>query len=714
MENYREGVPTTIFGSMPDPEMVKSLDFSQLQYWTGSSYATETLYDPYSLHDNGSGTLVRNTLSGNKINNPNLDSLKVAQKILSYFPSPNRPSPTGENPWQDNYMVFNKNTEQYHNVLVKWDQNIGQSDRFFLRWGTWQRFENYNSNGIFNDAAAGHMPHGERSQTFAGDWIHTFNSHFIVDTRATVISRNDFQVTGGQNYDDIAGFGWPEAMKNQMGAFQAFPHMNFSEYTGMGSATPTKHVANSLALAPSATLIQGRHTVRFGIDLRLLQDVNKLNSGGLYFYADRTWTQRDYLNWDQPSGNSIASFLEAGATSGNFGIPATSYYSRHYFAPWLQDDWKVTNALTLNLGLRYDFNLPISERHNAGTYIFDTRATNPVDTQVDHSLLPNRETLIGGVTFLGVNGSPRTMYRLDKMDIQPRIGFAYAVNSKTTARGGVGLMIGNQNPQFQQPGFSRTTDYLGSVDGNKTPANNMATPFPDGIAQPTGSAAGMETGLGSGPSFVNPNFRNPKYWQYSIGFERQLTKSAMVNASYVGTRTLDNPTTDNINRTSAAWAAKCNIARGGDHNLCDGTSAYVPNPFYQVPGFLGTSDYSSPTIRNDAFTRPFPQFGDIMAWNLNEGKSWYNSFQVSGVQRWNQALTIHANWTWSKQIDAGGWTDTTYRVPYRSLDGNDRTHRITLSGVYRLPVGRGYLVLRNANRWLNTAVGGWELAPMFT
>ncbi len=704
LENYREGVPSTIFGSMPEPQWLTG-DFSDLQYFTGSVYAPITLYDPLTLHDNGTGTLVRDPIPGNVI--PAARINPASQKIFSYYPAPNRPAPAGQNPWNNNYEVFNKNTQDYHNVLAKWDQNIGTKDRFFLRWGFWQRFEAYNSNGIFNEAANGHMPYGEKSNTFAADWIHTFTSHFVVDTRATVISRNDFAKTAPTGFMDSS------IDVAQMGTYHQFPAMNISEFTGLGSSTPYLHVANSLALAPTATLLKGAHTIHFGVDLRLLQDVNKANTAGAGFYSDRTWTQRDYLNWDQPSGNAIASMLIASPESGSFTIPATTYYSRHYLALWVQDDWKISHNLTLNLGVRYDLNFPITDRHNEGSYIFDTSVINPVDALINHALMPNNETAMGGLTFLGVNGNPRTMYILDRNDVQPRIGFAYELNSKTTIRGGVGDMIGNDNPLFQQPGFSMQTSYIGSVDGNKTPIGDMRNPFPDGIQQPTGSAAGLMTGLGQGPSFVNPNFKNEKFWQYSFGVERQLTKDSMVNISYVGTRTLDMPTTDDINHVSAAWDAKCNVGIGGNHKLCDGDSAYVPNPLYQVNGFQGTGYYSAPTIRNDAFTRPFPEFGGITEWNLNEGKSWYNSLQVTGSKQWNRELTTHATWTYSKTLDAGGWVDTVYRVPFRGIDGADRTHRVTLSGVYLLPFGRGRKLLSNANRLTDAALGGWELAPMY-
>ncbi len=109
----------------------------------------------------------------------------------------------------------------------------------------------------------------------------------------------------------------------------------------------------------------------------------------------------------------------------------------------------------------------------------------------------------------------------------------------------------------------------------------------------------------------------------------------------------------------------------------------------------------------------FPEFGDITEYQLNGGRSWYNSLQVTGAHKWNHSLTLHGTWTWSKEIDAGGIADTTYRVPARRIDGNDRTHRITLSGVYLLPVGRGRSFLGNTNRIVDGVLGGWELGSLY-
>jgi hypothetical protein len=100
-------------------------------------------------------------------------------------------------------------------------------------------------------------------------------------------------------------------------------------------------------------------------------------------------------------------------------------------------------------------------------------------------------------------------------------------------------------------------------------------------------------------------------------------------------------------------------------------------------------------------------------WQANTAHTWYNSLQVTGTHKWSNSLTLHGTWTWSKMLDAGGVNDTTFLVPFRQIDGNDFTHRVTVSGVYLLPVGHGRTFLSNANRIVNGAIGGWELGSLY-
>ncbi len=707
-ENWNEVAPNTITGSVPEPQWLTG-NFSNLTYWTGNAYAPITIYDPTILHADGSrAPFPNNQIPASRLN-------PTALKLLSFYPAPNVTPPPGSTPYQNNYVVPNPETDRYRNALGKWDQNFSSRDHFSLRYGFWERYEvdAGASGGLPGAAAYGEYPLGEHSHTFATEWTHTFAPNLLFDFRAAAIRRVDFDYQGPAGFNDTS-LGWPSSMVSQLGYEGShFPSITVSEFARMGNAGASIIPANSLNLLPSLAWIKGKHSIHIGLDWRILQIATSSAMGGPSFNVDRTWTQQYYNTSTPNSGNSIASLLLGTFTSGSTTYTAASLWSQHYYAPFIQDDWKVTRKLTLNLGLRYDLNGGQVERHNEGNYAFNTTAVSPVTSQIDRALMPNGEPVIGGVTFLGVDGNPRTLYSLSKLNIQPRFGFAYALNERTVMRGGIGELFENPTAGADSLGFSSTTQYVGSLDGGKTPLGNISDPFSI-VVQPTGSSLGLLTGLGTGPYFQNPHFTIPNVWTFSFGFERQFFKNDILDVSYVGSRSYNVETSDNINPWNADAVARCNVQMGGNHHLCDDASlgGYVPNPFFHVPAFQGTGYYSSPTIQALNFTRPFPAFGNITEYQINGGESWYNSLQVSGTHRWSNSFTLHGTWTWSKTMDSGGWADTTYRIPSRTIDANDRTHRITLSGVYLLPVGRGRQFLSNSYRVVDWALGGWELSAI--
>ncbi len=387
----------------------------------------------------------------------------------------------------------------------------------------------------------------------------------------------------------------------------------------------------------------------------------------------------------------------------------------------------MTRRLTLNLGLRYDLQPYYLERHNRANYGFDTTTPNPANTLLPTHVLPNGQAvnLAGGVTFLGVNGNPRRIYSTSMYDIQPRIGFAYGLTDKIVLRGGFGEVFQNSDAFPIQTGFSSSTSYVGSPDGGQTPIDNLSNPLAS-VVQPSGASLGLLTSLGNGQSYINPNFKIPNVWQFSLGFEQQLSRNDTLEMSYVGNRAPNNETSQNINHWNGADLAKCNIWMGGRHEVCDNnypqdptaTLGHMANPFYHVAPFQGSTDYSSTTIQGLQFTEPMPQFGGITEYQWNAAHSWYDSLQVTIMHRWTNNLTLHGTWTWSKFMDVGGygntsyWVDNNYLIPRRNLDGSDRTHAVTISGVYNLPVGRGRALLGDSNRIVDGALGGWEFGAL--
>jgi hypothetical protein len=729
-ENWHEIEPNTITESVPGPGWVNG-DFTNLTYWTGSGYAPISLLDPENISQNANGTWVRvpfgPTDTINPTSAPNIIPASrinpMAQKIVSLYPAPNTTTTNGSNPFASNYTVTGPDIDRYRNGLAKWDWNLTSRDRFSLHYGYWERVEVRSYDGFTGPEQEGQLPHGERSHTFTLEETHTFAPNLLFDFRANASVRADYSYNGPAY--DPTNLGWTAAQAQAMGpaAASEFPYLDISEFASMGTNSNGQNVKNSLVLFPTVTWIKNNHTIHAGLDLRLWQIGYDVIGGGNNLWIDRTWTQTNCGScgsWDPASGNSIASLLLGNPTSGSDAINVKTYWSSHYWGPFIQDDWKVNHRLTLNLGIRWDFVGPETERNNYSNGGFDSTAVNPINSQVS---VPGYTQILGGVTFLGINGYSRSAYPLTKTDIQPRVGFAYAVNNKTVLRGGFGESTRSPENAPNTIGYSSSTNYQ-SYD-NLHPANvypNLANPISNlypSVVQPTGHSLGMLTDLGQGPWTINPQYIIPTFWNYSIGIERQFLKNDMVNIAYVGSRLYNGDCGNgsflgqcpNINHESAAAMADCNPENGGRYENCSNNND--ANPFLGIGAFNGSGYYTSTTINALNLTRPFPEFTDMTMWQANTAHTWYNSLQVTALHKWSNSLTLHGTWTWSKMMDAGGVNDTTFLVPFRQIDGNDYTHRITLSGVYLLPVGRGRTLLPNANRLTDGLIGGWELGSLY-
>ena len=718
-QNFKETEPNTITESVPSPSW-KTGDFSNLEYWTGSAYAPMSILDPQSAYQDSNGTWRRyafgpdnpvQTSSTNVIPSGRINAM--AQKIIDMYPDPNTTTASGTNPFANNYTTTGPDLDRYRNVLGKWDQKVSDKNRFSISYGYWERIETRSTNGFSNGAEQGQLPHGERSHTFTLQDTHAFTSNLLFDFRANVSVRADY-TQAGPTYDPT-NLGWSKSQVDAMGTAVTaeFPLIEPSEFAYLGSDNNSEAVSNSLSLLPSVTWIKGKHALHMGLDGRFMQLINHKVSGGNYFWVDRMWTQTSVTgSWDDASGNSIASLLLGNPSSGDDSINVQTAWSNHYWAPFIQDDFKVTHRLTLNLGVRWDMMPAATERHNYGNYAFDTNAINPINSSVSISGV---NAIMGGVTFMGIGGNPRGGYKTTWHNIQPRVGLAFALSDKTVLRTGFGESMVNPQNGPNSIGYSSTTTYQAynpsyAEDVLPNLTNPISNPY-SSVVQPVGSSLGLETDLGQGPWFLNPRYQIPSFWNYSAGFEHQFTRDDTVNVSYVGSRLYNGDSSDEINRESLTQYSACNPQTGGRLETCQNN--LVTNPFYGISAFSGSTYYTDSTITALNLSRPYPEFSDIIEYQQNDAHSWYNSLQVTGTHRWSKKLTLHGTWTYSKMMDSGGWKDTNYRVPSRSIDSNDYTHRVTLSGVYQLPVGTGALILPNANKALNNIIGGWELGALY-
>ena len=734
-------VPALSPGSTTQPAW-ETGDFSGAFYWNGSGNSPETIYNPYTLNGsavntsvNWPGTGARTAFPNNFISPVMMDS--TARAILSYLPLPNRTTPASQSWGADNYAWESEATLPFDNVVARLDRNFTDKDRTYIRF-SWQK--NWQNNGdaqTFNSFSSGAISRSLNPLVFqthhgSADWQHTFSSNSLLGVHVSGdrFAYNQNQGKSPYNLSQIGLGGLAPSVTEQV-----FPQISIG---GVGGVTEFGNnadnggnkltITNSISAMPMWTYIHGSQSLKVGLDYRLQRSSTYYGGAASGEFADGCfWTAMyNYNSCITGTGSGLASFVLGIMDSGSIYTGVRQYFTYPYYAPFLQDDWKLNKKLTINLGLRWDFQVPPSESANKIVGAFDSTDMNPVNSVVAGTgNLPTGVTLRGGMTFAGVNGQSRNLFRTNRALLQPRIGFNYALNDKTVVRGGIGSTYVQFTGQGYDQGFTASTGYISSTNyGQSTYGGTLlSNPFPT-VAKPYGSSLGMESGLGSGFSVVNPAFSIPGVLNYSLGVERQIGEHSTIFVSYVGNRGFNMDSSDNINHISAAYSASCNLEMGAsttEYANCINTwnDRSVTNPFQGVSAFSTTNTgnplgyYTSSTLNASVFSRPYPQFGDITETEHNEGHSEYDSLQVVVTHRWSNALTFHGNFVWSKQMDGGWWNDTVYRIRQHYLDKVDRPWRIAANADWHMPVGRGRTYLGASNRLVDAVVGGWTMGAVY-
>ena len=711
-EKYREGTPAAQLSSVPTAAM-RAGDFSHLVDAQGRPII---IYDPATGRD-VNGVWTRDPFPGNVIPPERIDS--VAKAIMQYYPQPNCTT-AGQPDWQQN-LCYNEhfNKDQFWNWVGKVDQNFGTKDRLFFRWGKNTRHEVRNTTAIRSGPAQnGQLPLIRANDAIVGDWVHILGSGTVFNVRSSYT----YYLEGSESTYafgfDPTSFGWPASLVSQLPAARVgnmFPviTLNVTGNTGQfvqlsrGFGPNTNKI---YTVQPNVSLTRGNHNVRSGLDLRRTNVFNQNygNAGGTIGF-DSQFTRSTLNSTSNLEGNSWASFLLGAPASGNVPVNLFPHYYWNYIAPWIQDDWRVTNRLTLNLGFRWDLSSPVHESQNRLNYAFDPSIVNPISSKIG-------QTVNGAVTFVGVGSNPITPWKFDWNNWQPRVGAAYQLNEKTVLRAGYGRYFENPTGQGFTNGFSLSTNLVSSLDGGRTPTYALDNPFPNGIVQPPGAALGPLTFLGQGPGFSNPNYVVPYVHQFSVGVQRELPWHIALEASYAGSRSYRlQDSWSGYNEPSAAFQLQCDVTKGGSRSLCD---QLLPNPFFNVPGFEGTSRFTSPTLSRFELARPFPEFTGITETELNDGTLKYDSAQFVANKRWSKGVTLNATYTWVPRWTENGANNTSGSIGSGYVDAvsllkengpyyAQRKHRVTASGVWELPWARGRKDV------LGYVLGGWSVAPMY-
>jgi len=734
-EHFKEIIPVAQTFDVPNAAWLQG-DFSNFVDATGAMIpvfdpATATTGDPTrQIFKNSAGQY--NHVDPSRFN-------PIAVNIVKSLVSAAKPSSVqvpGQLPWEQIYINTTPYTAHSNNLILKIDQILGAKDHLS---GNWIRSTNPSS----SPETPPNVPwfNGSNFTEYhtngGADWVHTFTSNLLTDVK---ISYQRYWRTDGPPAQDLSydptQLGFSSALVNQLPLKNGFPIVNFQmqqQAAGTGDGynnwlTMSRDfyyfVNDTYSIAPSITWNKNKHSVRMGLDARDTHSLQTFQGNNFMQLTSNGIGTSEY--WNQNNSNDVPTAPDgttlSQASSGNaildllIGQPSSvgvtnqvfPYITWHYFAPWIQDDWKITPKLTLNLGFRYDLNGPPTVRNNLLNTGFDFNAVNPVDGLVSHaSGLP---TLKGGITFPGSSGTNLPWAR-DYAKWQPRLGFAWQPREGTVFRGGVGRTVLNSVDTPAETGYAYSPVYNNSPDGGRTYfPNNLGNPFPGGVTAIPGSSLGLLTNVGQGISFVNPHYKLPSVINGSFGMQQAMPHDGRLELSYVTTRGYGFNENYTALDTPLALYRSCNATLGTAANpypqgMCQNLTK---NPFQGVAGVAGSLGANSTTSLLQ-LQRPYPQFTGITETQNNWGRTWYNSLQTTYHQRvgWEQ---INASWTWSKTMQSGGYVDDVYLIPARSIAATDRQNRLTLTSVLNFPIGRGLKYFSNMNRPLDLVAGGWELA----
>jgi len=752
------------------------------------------IYDPLTRHACGASTepcsqstYWENPFPGNQI--PANRISPVATKILSYLPAPNAVG-QGQGGISGDY-VSNPNLGRYwyNQPIIRYDHNFSDRDKFNAMFSEFHGFEFRASNGFPPPLSVGNT---YNNRTYTG--INLDETHVITPTMVLDVRANYFrfvQLSPGYTSQAQAISAQSVGMTNMVHAptvtNSVIPNIII---TGMGNSTSnlfgsgsyTWQPYNSWQITPNLTWTHGRHTFKTGFEYHY-EARGSQSLGNAYgtFTFDSSWTrqqsQKNVLTNDQY--NSVASMLLGLPQSGSIDNNATSYDTRPYYGVYLTDDWKVNNKLTLTVGLRYDVQLPYQERYNRRISRFDLNQVSPESAQIlaawnadaaAYNANPANKypyptppaAIMGTYTFAGVNGMPRRQFYTDYTDGAPRLGFAYHALTKTVVRGGFGTFYQSMtNTGNSQTGFSQTTSYVNSLDGEfpsacpagssacasgpPTGAYSLVNPFPNGLTAAPGSSLGLLSNYGQGASATTLTYKIPRTYQYSLNVEQQLPKNTVLEVGFAGNFAGITQYSQDI-----SWPGNTSGLALYQQGIVDPTffSRTVANPFQ---GFepASTSRGSASTVTAASLMNSYPLWGGstgsgpVSDNNISRETFRSDALQVRFEKRAlgdsNSAagtLTWIVSWTFSKEYallccNSGySWmTNTVAQLTYNGalpngltystipgdtnlryqMDSNNQTQQVAISGVWDVPFGKGRRFASGLNGVGDKIASGWRI-----
>ncbi|HWR49625.1 MAG TPA: carboxypeptidase-like regulatory domain-containing protein [Bryobacteraceae bacterium] len=675
---------------------------------------TYQIYDPATIKAVSGGRFSRDPFPGNIIPKSRLDP--TGQKILGLYPSPNNTAAQTVD-GRNNFFMALPAKEFYWTTIGRVDHAFSEQNRIFVRFHRdfWEEDKNRNFGNDVNGIILNRTNRG-----IALDDVHMFTPTFLLNFRYG-LSQQDFPQRRTSAGFDLASLGFSP---NLVGLID--PSVATIPRTAVGSLTTLSQwegngdgITSSIShsFVGNFTWMRGNHNLRFGTEFTVFREFQNRypQSASPDLNFNNVWGRGPLDSDAAPTVGGELTALLLGIPGGSMVQSASYAEQDKYLGFYIQDDFKISRKLTLNLGLRMEHESPITERFNRAVTQWDAVSSNPIEAAAiaKYALKPMPELPVsafsvkGGVTFAGVGGNPREYWSGSALNLMPRLGLAYQVTPKTVLRGGFGIFFGSNgilSTNSVQNGFSRSTTISPSPDSGLTFTANLANPLPTGLLPVLGAAGGLETTLNQNVTVFAKERQSPYAQRWSLGLQRQLAGGFVVESSYVGNRNTRLAVTRNINATPGQYYSTSPVR---DNATNSWLTANFTNPYYGL-----NPQFTSSNISRQNLLKPYPHFGEV---NFADsvGYSWYHSMQTRLEKRFSKGYTLQTSYTWSKAMEATQFLNNFDAMPYETLGDIDRTHRLTGSGIWELPFGRKRHFGGGWHPVLNFIGGGWQLGGVY-
>jgi hypothetical protein len=724
-------------------------DFSDMMSLPNS--VRYVIHDPVSTQPDASrpGHVLRTPFPNNVIPRSRFAN-PAYEKYLNFYPKPNNSPGPGRDP-VNNYLASQTPYNwDYYAFSNRVDYQINDKWRMFGRWsvnnfgpedrGDWayETARGLTLNGLVRNNKGGNV-----------DLVYTQNATTIWNVNIAANQFREGNLRPKLQQFKPSDVGLPAYLDAKAGDQHLLPYMNIADpYSRIGQSGYSTWTRYRILTAKlEMTKILSNHTLRAALDNR-----NMFRTGGGggntsgNFSFSRTYTRRGDDDFVPSSelGHAWAAFI-LGIPNG-ISIATNDDYAMHnpYYGWFVQDSWRVAPKVTLNLGLRMEWEGGPTERYDRMVNGYDPTIQLPIAAAAQAAYARNpipelpasQFQVIGGNRYAGVSGSPRNLFQNELMWL-PRVGVAYQVNNKTVLRAGYGIFfdtINVLNFGLNQFGYARSTNPVITTDFGRTwnfPANAnpgngrspLVDPFPvrangTRFDVPTRNALGSMAYAGRGFDYTDFNQPHPRQQRWRAGFQRQFGANMVIDVAYAGSysdrisiQTLLNPLPERY------WAG--GLAR--NDAIANNLNANVPNPFYignfnpagftpEVWADMQTNGFFlSPTIRKHQLLRAFPQSSGGSGLRNTFDHGYYTrtaALEVSFEKRFSANWTFTASYTGMRIREADFLYNEFDAQPTERISNDGRPHRFIMTGIWELPFGKG-------RSPLHPLLGGWQLGSTF-